>query len=54
MASALLLLAFGNAMAQKHCISGYVTDAASRETLIGATIIDRNSGHGCVTNNYGY
>ena len=54
MASALLLLAFGNAMAQKHCISGYVTDAASRETLIGATVIDRNSGHGCVTNNYGY
>jgi hypothetical protein len=41
-------------MAQKHCIIGYVMDAASRETLIGATILDRNSGQGCATNNYGY
>lgn len=42
----LLLLAL-SAMAQKHCISGYVMDAASRETLIGATVIDRNTGRGC-------
>jgi len=49
-----LLLLSVSAMAQKHCISGYVMDAASRETLIGATILDRNSGQGCATNNYGY
>ena len=49
-----LLLLSVSAMAQKHCISGYVMDAASRETLIGATILDRNTGQGCATNNYGY
>ena len=49
-----LLLLSLSAMAQKHCISGYVMDAASRETLIGATILDRNTGQGCATNNYGY
>ena len=38
--------------AQKRTISGYVMDAASRETLIGATIFDKNSGKGCATNSY--
>ena len=49
-----LLLLSLSAMAQKHCISGYVMDAASRESLIGATVLDRNTGQGCATNNYGY
>ena len=50
-----LLLLSLSAMAQKkHCISGYVMDAASRETLIGATVLDHNTGQGCATNNYGY
>ena len=49
-----LLLLSVSAMAQKHSISGYVMDAASRETLIGATVLDRNTGQGCATNNYGY
>ena len=40
--------------AQKRTISGYVMDAASKETLIGATVIDKNSGKGCATNNYGF
>ena len=40
--------------AQKRTISGYVMDAASKETLIGATIIDKNTGKGCTTNNYGF
>jgi hypothetical protein len=40
--------------AQKHTISGYVMDAASKETLIGATVFDKNSGKGCATNNYGF
>ena len=29
-------------------------DADSKETLIGATIYDRNSGKGCATNSYGF
>ena len=41
-------------LAQKRTISGYVMDAASKETLIGATIFDKNSGKGCATNNYGF
>ena len=41
-------------LAQKRTISGYVMDAASKETLIGATVVDKNSGKGCATNNYGF
>ena len=41
-------------LAQKRTISGYVMDAASKETLIGATVFDKNSGKGCATNNYGF
>ena len=40
--------------AQKYTISGYVMDAASKETLIGATVFDKNSGKGCATNSYGF
>ena len=50
----LLLVVFVPAAAQVHTISGYVTDAASSETLIGATVLDLPSGHGCVTNEYGH
>ena len=49
-----LALAYLPGLAQKHTISGYVMDAASKETLIGATIFDKNSGKGCATNNYGF
>ena len=49
-----ILLACMPALAQKRTISGYVMDAASKETLIGATVIDKNSGKGCATNNYGF
>ena len=48
------LLACMPTFAQKRTISGYVMDAASKETLIGATIIDKNSGKGCATNSYGF
>ena len=41
-------------VAQRHTISGYVMDAASKETLIGATVVDKNSGKGCATNSYGF
>ena len=48
------LLAYIPMQAQKRTISGYVMDAASKETLIGATVFDKNSGKGCATNNYGF
>lgn len=48
------LLACMPTFAQKRTISGYVMDAASKETLIGATVFDKNSGNGCATNSYGF
>ena len=49
-----LLLACVPGFAQRRTISGYVMDAASKETLIGATVFDKNSGKGCATNSYGF
>ena len=49
-----LVLACMSGFAQKRTISGYVMDAASKETLIGATVVDKNSGKGCATNSYGF
>lgn len=48
------LLACLPTFAQKRTLSGYVMDAASKETLIGATVIDKTSGKGCATNSYGF
>ena len=41
-------------VAQRYTVSGYVTDAAAEETMIGATLYDRTSGNGTVTNAYGF
>ena len=41
-------------MAQGRTVSGTVTDAASGETLIGATVLDVLTGRGAVTNAYGH
>ena len=38
----------------RHTVSGYITDQSSKETLIGATILDLSSGHGAITNEYGF
>ena len=43
-----------SATAQRHTINGYVMDAGSKETLIGATILEQNEGKGCATNSYGF
>ena len=40
-------------LAQNYTISGSVTDSASGETLIGATIMDLRSGKGTRTNEQG-
>ena len=38
----------------KHTVSGYISDQASKETLIGATILDMITGKGAITNEYGF
>ena len=52
--AAILLTAAPAAAQTKHTVSGYMTDAATGETLISAALLDRISGQGTVTNNYGY
>jgi TonB dependent receptor/TonB-dependent Receptor Plug Domain/CarboxypepD_reg-like domain len=54
--SAFLLLFSTVALAQttKYTISGYVADAESGERLIGASVFDRSTGQGTVTNTYGF
>ena len=42
------------AQAQQYTVSGYITDAAAEETMIGATLYDHASGNGTITNAYGY
>ena len=50
----LLAWCTSTAQAQHHTVSGYITDAAAEETMIGATLYDHTSGNGTVTNAYGY
>lgn len=38
----------------RHTVSGFITDKTSKETLIGATILDLPSGKGAITNEYGF
>ncbi len=49
-----LLICFQLAYAKNYTISGYIVDAKSSESLIGAAIIDIISGKGVVTNPYGF
>ena len=35
-------------------VSGVVTDRQSGETLIGATVVDKRSGKGVLSNSYGF
>ncbi len=39
---------------KSHTISGYVTDAKSQETLLGASVYETATMKGSVTNNFGY
>lgn len=53
-AGLLLIALSASGWAQKsHTISGTITDKATGETLIGATIMDTRSGKGTVTNAFG-
>ena len=50
-----LLLCAANVFAQKkYTVSGYITDAKSSETVIGATIYDREFKQGTITNVFGF
>lgn len=40
--------------AQNHTISGYITDTETGETLIGATIFDKEALSGTISNEYGF
>lgn len=51
---AAITLTSGLLFAQKFTISGYITDAASGEPLIGAAVIDQSSSQGVVTGNTGF
>jgi hypothetical protein len=51
----LFLLALSlHSTAQKITISGYVKDAASKEALIGASVVNLNTKSGTSTNQYGF
>ena len=53
--AAVFVLWAGEAAAQKkYTVSGYMTDAASGESLISAALLERGSGLGTVTNNFGF
>ncbi|MCI1753810.1 MAG: TonB-dependent receptor [Flavobacteriales bacterium] len=42
------------AQAQRHTVSGYVTDSATGEAMIGASVFIQELNKGVGTNNYGY
>lgn len=41
-------------LAQSHTVSGYVRDAETGESLIGANVFDKSTMKGTTTNHYGY
>ena len=47
-------LAWETTAQQRHCISGYVIDNKSQETLLGASVYEATTMKGSVTNNFGY
>jgi TonB-dependent Receptor Plug Domain/CarboxypepD_reg-like domain len=51
---AFLWASFALLAQQKFTISGYIRDAESKEELISASIFDKKSGKGTVSNNYGF
>lgn len=50
----LFVLICNTAWAQKHSISGYVSDKKTQEKLIGAIVYDAKSKSGTTTNTYGF
>lgn len=40
--------------AQNYTLNGYVRDAATKETLAGSNVLEKESGKGCFSNTYGF
>ncbi len=49
-----LFIAFQLSAQQRYTISGHITDSATGEALIGATVRVQGTGTGAAANNYGY
>ncbi|SOE21969.1 TonB-dependent Receptor Plug Domain [Spirosomataceae bacterium TFI 002] len=49
----ILLYAFGS-NAQGNTVSGFIKDKSSGESIIGATVLDLNTGSSTISNNYGF
>ena len=49
-----MLLVGGTWAQSNHTLSGYITDAATGETLIGATVWSESAGQGVASNVYGF
>ena len=52
--SLVILLCCALNLQAQHTISGYISDAATGEKLIGATVYCQESGQGSASNNYGF
>jgi hypothetical protein len=52
--SLLAVFLYGSAFAQTVTISGYIQDASSKESLIGATLFSTNTQKGTTSNVYGF
>jgi hypothetical protein len=50
----LLLLASLSSFAQRLAVSGYITDAVSKETLVGAVVMDSSANRTVITDSYGF
>lgn len=42
------------AQAQSFTVSGYISDPETKEVIIGATVVDKISQNGCMSNKYGF
>jgi hypothetical protein len=50
----LLILSLPSSYSQTHTLSGYIVDAGSRETLIGVSVILKETNKGCISDLNGY
>jgi len=48
------LISLNPVLSQNRTISGYIVDAASGECLINATVYEKSSGKGAISNTYGF
>ncbi len=49
-----LIIILNHSFSQSYTISGYITDLKTGETLLNASIINKNTARGTITNSYGF